>query len=632
MNPWMHVAGWTLIHFVWQGALLALAAAVALRLSRYRPPSVRYAIACVALAAMLVSPVITAHTLTAPSSVLSHAVTQTPTAPMASTRIGKIVLAQGGDVTDPGSARVDSVLPGLVWGWLTGVTLLLIRLGGAWWWVRRLRLASFTEPGSRWQAAVNQMASRLGLDVGIRVVDSALVDTPTLIGWLRPIILVPIAALTNLTPAQVDAILAHELAHVRRHDYAINLLQRLAEALLFYHPAVWWLSGRIRAEREQCCDEVAVRLCGDPAGYAAALAELESWRAGEAGMALAATDGALLRRLHLILRVPIADEARLPSWATTAALTIAFTAGAGGVQQVRSLVPTSDGHMHPAIEGRSSLPTPVAMLQPAIVPHMFAAQVPIPSSTGAWRVRATNHFDIYFGGDVEPQLERIERQVERAYQQVSSDLRHDLAHRPPIILFKTHRAMQDGRTAAVKAVETAFPDSRRDHVLVPLDDPSNELYGLLVHELTHLFEFDIIPETGGRRAPGWVLEGLADYERGTWSPRDLSDLRAAVTAGLVPKIAELDAGAGLTGRLPYSFGHAVFDFIEATRGKDGIRQLLLALRNRILGQNDNVYEAAFGITAKEFDEAFDEYLKDRLAPAGRPVAIVQPPPGDGGRR
>ena len=104
------------------------------------------------------------------------------------------------------------------------------------------------------------------------------VDVPTVIGWLKPVVLLPASALAGLSPNQVEAILAHELAHIRRHDYLVNLLQTLVETLLFYHPAVWWLSRRIRAERENCCDDLAVSLCGDPVAYAAALAELEDLR------------------------------------------------------------------------------------------------------------------------------------------------------------------------------------------------------------------------------------------------------------------------------------------------------------------------------------------------------------------
>src|SRR5207237_4946041 len=132
---------------------------------------------------------------------------------------------------------------------------------------------------------------RLGLPAAAHVVESALVDVPTVVGWLRPAILLPIAALASLSPEQVEAILAHELAHIRRHDYAVNVLQTFAETLLFYHPAVWWVSKRIRVEREHCCDDVAVAVCGDAVCYAEALATLEHGPSEGAGMPLAAPRG-----------------------------------------------------------------------------------------------------------------------------------------------------------------------------------------------------------------------------------------------------------------------------------------------------------------------------------------------------
>ena len=165
---------------------------------------------------------------------------------------------------------------------------------------------------------------------------------PTVVGWLRPAILLPIAALASLTPAQVEAILAHELAHIRRHDYAVNLLQTIAETLLFYHPAVWWISNRIRVEREHCCDDIAIAVCGDPLGYAQALAELETWRTSAATMALAATDGSFLERVRRILRVPVSDESRSPSWVVTLVLTMVFAVGAGGVQRGWGAVQQAD--------------------------------------------------------------------------------------------------------------------------------------------------------------------------------------------------------------------------------------------------------------------------------------------------
>src|SRR5439155_16249804 len=160
---------------------------------------------------------------------------------------------------------------------------------------------------------------------------------------------------------------AHELAHIRRHDYAVNVVQTIAETLLFYHPAVWWLSRRIRIEREHCCDDIAVRLCGDAYGYAQALATLESWRATSTGIAMAATGGSLLDRIRRILRVPLTDEPRSSSWPATLVLTLLFTAGAGTIQQFPSRL---DSHGDARAAAAPSPPSPVAR-RPSPVPSRF---------------------------------------------------------------------------------------------------------------------------------------------------------------------------------------------------------------------------------------------------------------------
>ena len=209
-------------------------------------------------------------------------------------------------------------------------------MAGGWWRVRRLhqhrardRLRRDGRPSCR------RLAYRLGLPAAAHVVESALVDVPTVVGWLRPAILLPIAALASLTPAQVEAILAHELAHIRRHDYAVNVLQTIAETLLFYHPAVWWISKRIRVEREHCCDDIAVAICGDPLGYAQALAELETWRtvggnrwrwrrpAGRCSIGCAES--------FACRSATSRDRRAGPS---RSSLTMIFTAGAGSVQHL----------------------------------------------------------------------------------------------------------------------------------------------------------------------------------------------------------------------------------------------------------------------------------------------------------
>ena len=302
MRDWMEITGWTLLHFVWQGALLGLAIAGILWVCRRRSANVRYGVASGGLIALLAAPVVTAAVLWQ----AARAVEPLQRTDLAAAREqgsrstgGHALIA--GDSMETVHARLAAALPGVVAVWLAGVSLLLVRMGGGFWRVHRLHEAGLAAPASRWQEAAARLASRLGLADAVRVVESRLVGTPTVVGWVRPIILLPVAALANLTPAQVEAILAHELAHIRRHDYLVNLLQSLGETFLFYHPAVWWVSGRIRAEREHCCDDVALVVSGDRAGYAAALTALEEWRGRETAPALGAADGPLGGRVRRIL-------------------------------------------------------------------------------------------------------------------------------------------------------------------------------------------------------------------------------------------------------------------------------------------------------------------------------------------
>jgi hypothetical protein len=194
--------------------------------------------------------------------------------------------------------------------WLAGVIGLSFRLALSWWFLQRLRRAAQTPVASAVVDRAASLAARLRVSRPVQVVQSAAVQVPAVIGWLRPVILLPASALTGLSLPQLDAILAHELAHVRRHDFAVNLLQTAAEVLLFYHPACWWISRRVRAERELCCDDIAVALCGDRVLYASALADLESLRA-EPTLALAATDGPLLQRVRRLLS-PSPEGPRMP--------------------------------------------------------------------------------------------------------------------------------------------------------------------------------------------------------------------------------------------------------------------------------------------------------------------------------
>jgi uncharacterized protein (TIGR03435 family) len=349
MNAAVTVAGWTLVHFAWQGALVGLAAAIALRLLRHSAPQSRYVVACVALAAMLVLPGGTAWRLvSAPADPESAAPVRRTlflrVAPAPQARHDRFIIGlrrQAAASSDRTSASLGPrVLPAVVGIWLAGVCLLLARLAGGWWRVHRLYREALALPVSRWQATSARLVEQLGVTRLVRVVDAAFVDGPVVIGWLQPVVLLPVAALAGLTPEQVSAILAHELAHVRRHDAVVNLAQTIAETLLFYHPAVWWVSSRIRAEREHCCDDVALTVSGDAYAYASALAELETWRSAPPALSLAATGGPLLRRVARVLAPPAPRSAR---GGITLTLALLFVVGAGALQLLVARQPPSPG-------------------------------------------------------------------------------------------------------------------------------------------------------------------------------------------------------------------------------------------------------------------------------------------------
>jgi len=235
-----------------------------------------------------------------------------------------------------------------------------------------------------------------------------------------------------------------------------------------------------------------------------------------------------------------------------------------------------------------------------------------------WSIYTTDHFDIYYYPALEPHLERMAGYAESAYQQVSADLKHDLSFKVQLILFKTHSEFEQENVDPGAAQEGvgAFAEPVRQRIVAPIDDPPDRLYGLIVHELTHQFEFDIIPQGLIRRSvPLWVNEGLSDYERGQWEPIDLMQVRDAAVADIIPKMTELEGyGGSGPSRLIYNLGHAVFEFIEAKFGKEGIRQFLFSLRKSVIGGGEDAYEEALRMKKDEFDQNFERYLKDRFKP------------------
>lgn len=300
--PLLPALGATLLHFLWQGALLGLLAALALALLRNARPQARYAVACAALLASLLLPMLTlAWLLAAPEIATAMAVDALATS-QATTAQPVVWNA----LADAAPVRLSNALPWLTGCWAMGVGLLSLRMVGGLYWVARLRRHAWADDATTWQPIADRLAGRLGLRIRVplRLTDAA--ASPLAVGWWRPMVLLPAALAMRMPAPLLEALIAHELAHVRRHDYLVNLLQGMAEALLFYHPAIWWLSHRIRCERELIADDLAATALGDRRNLALALAELERTFAPPTPLlpqfAPAAQGGQLMSRIQHLLR------------------------------------------------------------------------------------------------------------------------------------------------------------------------------------------------------------------------------------------------------------------------------------------------------------------------------------------
>jgi uncharacterized protein (TIGR03435 family) len=348
INPAVQSLGWALLHFVWQGAVLAALLFVANKLTRRSQARLRYALGCIVMllmVAVFVATIFRGAWFRVPDSSAQGAGVVVTSNADAAPAVGA-VLTSGGTVLprSDGSAWYSAaVLPGwVVCIWLVGVAGLSMYTAGGWLRVRRLSRRGIERTEPAWIAKLESLMRRLHVSRPVRLYQSAVAQAPTVIGWLRPCILLPVSAVIGLDEAQLRAVLAHELAHIRRYDYLVNLLQNAVETLLFYHPAVWWVSGKIREEREHCCDDLAVAVCGDVMVYAGALAQLEELRGSISGPALAATGGDLLARVRRLVGKEVTGRDRIPGsvgWTLAATLVLGAVMVVGNTHWIRAQPP-----------------------------------------------------------------------------------------------------------------------------------------------------------------------------------------------------------------------------------------------------------------------------------------------------
>ena len=311
--------GWTLLHFIWQAAAVALLFTILLAVLRKSSANLRYIIACAALGLIVLLPMVTMQLVpvSVPQPIANieprPAPVIVPVQPNEDIPLARVVEyeepAQPESVSPApavpwkqrAAERLEPALPYIVSIWLLGVLGLSLWHLGGWAQLQRLRKKMVKQVDDSLHTKLRRLSERLRVKRAVQLMESALVQVPTVVGWLRPVILLPASALTGLSSEQLEALLAHELAHIRRYDYLFNMLQAVVETLGFYHPAVWWVSHKIRIERENCCDDLAVSISGDRIRYARALTSMEEIRGRHGGLAVAAAGGNLISRIRRLI-------------------------------------------------------------------------------------------------------------------------------------------------------------------------------------------------------------------------------------------------------------------------------------------------------------------------------------------
>lgn len=347
--------GWAILHSLWQIGAIALALKAALCLVSQQNARLRHALGCAALLLCVLVPAATiplASRATATRTAIGPAAAIAAARPVAAG--GRVSIARGAQLEPPRTRlaamaladRLEPLLPGIVLIWLLGVSLFSLRPFCGWLTVRRWSRVHAEALPPFLQQLVRRATERMGIRRAVRVLRSSLAQSPIVIGCVRPIVLLPAAVITGLSPRELETILLHELAHVRRFDPLVNLMQTMLEAVLFYHPAMWWIARVVRAERERACDDLAVELSGDRLAYVRALATLEDARAVPAA-AVAARGGSLVARVRRLVRRPQhGDDVRpaslLAILALLAMLALVFVSSQslastapGGVQEQR---------------------------------------------------------------------------------------------------------------------------------------------------------------------------------------------------------------------------------------------------------------------------------------------------------
>jgi beta-lactamase regulating signal transducer with metallopeptidase domain len=436
LNVLVYALAWSLLHFLWQGAALASAFGLAMIAARQCSARTRYVIGCATLAAMVLAPAVTLTWLL-----------NKPTAASASPPSTLGVSAAALERTAMAPSGVNPAMLITVILWALGAAACTLWLFGGWAHARRLRRLPDRGLPARCRDVVDRISAAMRVWASVRLVESAAVSVPMTMGWLAPVILLPASLLTGLPAKQLEAIIAHEFAHIRRFDYLVNLLQTMIESLLFYHPAVWWVSRRVRLEREYCCDDLAVMVCGDRVLYARALTELETLRGVSARvrLGLSSNGGSLMKRIVRLIDHDgsrPAAPAKLPATLAACAL---FASASAAFAFMNPQPAAAQEHQPAAAE---------MLLEPTAQVDAKAAY--IERSLRLWDIQRAQA-EVEATGEVWHLMNAVAQQVERASTEFDTVVRPALYQRAR---FLDTNAQDEGEMPSeglVKAAQLLYP-------------------------------------------------------------------------------------------------------------------------------------------------------------------------------
>ncbi|MQA41040.1 M56 family metallopeptidase [Rugamonas aquatica] len=385
--------GWALLHFIWQGLLIGWAVALAMYALRGARPQTRYAVACAGMLLCAALPLAGILVQLADAEQSAGAAT-----------LLRALAGQGAGLADAAGQAAAAAAPGLLgdgafssfeavlrrqlpWVvglWLAGAVLMSLRLAlGLQWVAARTRAGEYTV-NHYWQRRLSELARRFDIERHVRLGVADLLDSPITAGCWRPIVLVPTALVSGMPPDLLEALLAHELAHIKRHDYLVNLIQSAIEIVLFYHPSVWALSRRIRIEREQIADDLAVDMLGQPQRLAKALSELDRFQFDTTQLAHAAHGGNLMSRIKRLLRPdvePVSWKMALPLMGLFAAGAVFYAHAAPPVvaAQMEQVSQAADAAQADPVQPPAppQAAAPAALAEPAVVAELAAPVAPV---------------------------------------------------------------------------------------------------------------------------------------------------------------------------------------------------------------------------------------------------------------